>query len=188
MNKWNFKIQTALKMLLMVVVFSMHWSCDLTGPQGEPGPSGPQGMPGEPGPPGLAGVQGVQGNANVKMYTFPGNTFRRGTPMATRNINMSEEEYDGTIFIAYFLFSGYWQSIPGMIGIDSEYAFRTRYHSPNPNNIASMVFEMREGTRDQVISNIRVIAIETTPGNRIALPDIDFNNYEEVALHFGFEE
>lgn len=179
------KISVLFSMLFLVMVFSMFWSCDLI--KGDEGPQGIEGPQGKNGVDGNDGIDGTNGNANVKMYIFSGNIFKKGRPITTRNVNMKKKEYDSTIFLVYLEYNERWYPIPGRIGFDSEFNYRIRHFSQASGNFASIAIEL-SGGKGEAITNIRVIAIETSPGHRINLSDIHFKNYEATAKYFGFKE
>lgn len=156
-----------------------------TGQQGPIGQTGPQGPAGTPGAIGPQGPQGIPGNANVKIYTFNGGNFLSlgGIPVEiNRTITMSQNQYNLTIFFGYIRSGNFWYPIPGPgPNASSNYRFTQIYLS----NYARFAFIKSSGIGES-FDQFRIISIEGTPGNRIKLPDIDFDNYEEVAEYFGF--
>ena len=155
------------------------------GAQGERGPQGPQGTQGP------KGDQGDPGNANVKMYTFDGHNFSTSVPEVIRVIPSSLTQFNSTVYFAYMRSGNFWYSLPGYgAGGSSNYRVYSDYQTSSTIAVggnARIIINRTSGLGENYTS-IRVVAIETTPGNRLKLPDIDFNNYEEVVNYFGFED
>lgn len=218
MNNRKIMMQALLKMLLLVFVFSIHLSCveGPEGPQGEIGMSGingdkgdkgDKGDPGEkgdkgdPGSNGLNGANGAQGqkgdkgdpgNANVITFTFTGYNFvfplvpfpnENANREISRTINMSSMVFNRTIFLVYASTGFTWYHLPGWGPSGAAYRISNRFATSR----AEITIRRMSGLGDN-FSAIRIIAIETTPGARVQLPDIDYNNYDVVAKYFGIQD
>jgi len=157
-----------------------------TGQQGPIGQTGPQGPAGTPGAIGPQGPQGIPGNANVKVYNFNGGNFVSigGIPVEiNRTINMTQSQYNLTIFFGYMRAGNFWYPVPGPgPNATSNYRFTQIYLS----NFARFAFIKSSGIGEN-FDLFKIVSIEGTPGNRIMLPDIDFNDFNKVAEHFGLE-
>lgn len=160
----------------------------LQGPIGQTGPQGPAGTPGANGP---QGPQGVPGNANVRNYTLPGFNFifplipfpqPDANREVIRTITMTSVVFNRTVFLVYASVGTVWYHLPGWGPTGTAYRVNNRYNTRAEINIRRLT-----GSGDN-FANIRIIAIETTPGTRVQMPDIDYNNYEEVAEYFGIRD
>lgn len=187
-----------LTMLIVAMCLLMYPSCEgPEGPQGLPGSQGEQGVQGQTGPAGPAGaigpagpqgVQGSPGNANVKLYTFPGHDFSL-SPRAVRNIpNTTLEEMNLTKYAVYMVNAGgEIYSIPGHAAPSGSANF-VQYYLRQSHQVNVVQFIIDRDRLGALFPQIRIFAILAEPGNRKLSADLDFNNYEEVARYYGFED
>lgn len=213
--------------LLMIMIFSLHWSCDLIkGDQGEVGPQGPAGPQGEIGIPGIRGGDGLigakgdpgikgdkgdpgvkgekgdkgdVGNANVKMFKFiKGHNFKTTSEKEVVIPKVSQEQIDKSILLWYLIsrtngikpqISTY--PIPGYGSGKASYYSVSNLLEGNPVNshfIISREESFPPTKLGESYTEIRVFVIESSQiiNARLQLPDIDLNNYHEVAEYYGY--
>ncbi|EON75376.1 hypothetical protein ADIS_4080 [Lunatimonas lonarensis] len=170
------------------------------GPQGEQGPAGPQGpqgeqgAPGEAGPQGPAGPQGATGpqgpqgepgSFNATLYTFPSHDF---SSLATRVLDIPNigPQVSNLMFFVYLVDtnSNLFYPLPGPGG-GGQSLYRVWWLRVSTS--ASVRINRYSGP-GETYGQIRVITVPLVQnaGGRAALPDIDFNNYEEVRVYYGF--
>ncbi|WP_162418452.1 collagen-like protein [Cyclobacterium roseum] len=204
--------------MTFALVISLCWSCDLfEGPKGEPGEVGPRGAqgemgpvgprgergepgqrgePGEIGPVGPRGAQGPRGergapgNANVREYTFDGHDFTESESYEML-IPMSQSDFRNRIFYTYMRRGADWYVLPnyGLLGRTYYRTFHRYVENRNSARISiSRVVETGVG---ETYSEIKVIAIETTPAVRFqlpVLPTVDIRDYNQVVRGVGLAE
>lgn len=156
-----------------------------TGQQGPIGQTGPQGPAGTPGAIGPQGPQGIPGNANVKVFTFQGANFQviGGVTEVERTIQLTQILYNNSLFFVYMRAGTLWFPIPGP-GANGLSSYRTTISFSS--NLARFRV-LRSGGVGDMIDQIKIVSIEGTPGNRVMLPDIDFNDFNKVVDYFGLE-
>lgn len=154
------------------------------GPQGNPGASGPQGPQGIAGPTGPQGEKGDPGESNVRLYTFSAHNYASS---ASYYVMIPEigPQVDAHLFFVYLVDTtvDVKYPIPGQ-GISGNSTYRVWWL-----RIGSSVSlrTQRSAGPGENYGEMRVITIPITqmPGGRVALPDIDFDDYNAVAAYYG---
>lgn len=188
------------KGLIFVMSIFMMVSCGLfegpEGPQGEQGPigeQGPQGNPGPAGAPGPAGQVGATGpkgdkgdpgESNVRLYKFPGHNYASSANYFV-DIPGIGPQVDAYLFFVYIVDTSVAVTypIPGP-GISANSTYRVWWLRIGTN--VSLRTQRIAGP-GEMYGEMRVITIPITqmPGGKLTLPDIDFDNYDEVVRYYG---
>jgi hypothetical protein len=189
------------KGLIFVITIFMMVSCGMfegpEGPQGEQGPmgeQGPQGNPGTagaPGPIGQVGATGPKGDkgdpgeSNVRLYTFAGHNYASAQSYFV-DISGIGPQVDAHLFFVYLVdtSTAVIYPIPGQ-GISGISTYRVWWLRIG-NNVSLRT--QRSAGPGESYGEMRVITIPITkmPGGKFILPEIDFDNYDEVADYYGF--
>jgi len=201
-------------MLILTLVFSLHWSCGLL-PEGPPGPQGEIGIPGERGGDGLPGEKGDKGdkgdpgtkgdkgdkgdpgikgdkgdkgdagNANVRMFKFTaGHNFAASPNKSVVIPGLTAAQVNSSVFLWYLITPTEIYPIPGEGALGNS-TYRV-YLRPG----GSFIIAKTSGPGENYIE-IRVFVIassstQTITNARIQYPDIDISNYHEVAAYYGY--
>jgi len=156
----------------------------IQGAQGNPGNTGPQGPQGNPGAPGAQGPQGNPGNSGAKLYVFSGNNYTTNQSYFVDLPGLGPQINDYMIFV--FLLDptlNLRYPIPGS-GISGLTTYRVWWLRSGANiNVRTQ----RGAGPGETYGEVRVIAIPITqmPTARVASPEVDFENYEELVRYYG---
>lgn len=181
---------------ILILALAIGQACE--GPQGEVGPQGEPGTPGAAGPAGPAGPAGESGKA--KVFDFQGinftaaNTYRVGIEYATNNMTVGTNDV-----VMVYEFAGatndnvtFWRPLP-----------QTYYSNGKPvvysyaySNIAVLIdLDAEEAvlpTLGEEFTTNQVFRVVVIPGSlrngRVIKPNINYNNYEEVARYYNITE
>jgi hypothetical protein len=161
------------------------------------GPAGPQGEQGPAGPAGPTGAAGQDGNANVKAYTFTGAPsawvsfgtygsagYGYGIDLAVPAITSSILNNGAVLIYRYISTTGYYVLLP--------------YSFPNSGYVETYLTAYKTGearverydtdlytTSPASTWEFKVIVIAGS--QRLANPDLDLTNYEEVMAFYGLK-
>lgn len=155
-----------------------------TGAQGNPGATGPQGPQGPQGPAGPRGPQGESGESNVRLYTFPAHNYASNASyyVSIPGIGPQVNEH---LFFVYLVDTsvGVIYPIPGQ-GISGNSTYRVWWLRIGSN--VSMRTQRSAGP-GETYGEMRVVTIPIAqmPNGRVALPDIDFDDYDAVVSYYG---
>jgi hypothetical protein len=155
-----------------------------TGPQGNPGATGPQGPQGIAGPAGPQGEKGDPGESNVRLYTFPAHNYASS---ASYYVNIPDigPQVNAHLFLVYLVDTsvGVTYPIPGQ-GISGNSTYRVWWLRIGSN---VSLRTQRSAGPGETYGEMRVITIPIAqmPTGRVALPDIDFDDYNAVAAYYG---
>lgn len=182
-----------------------------TGPKGDKGDVGQKGDKGDSGE---KGDVGEPGNANVKMYVFSdGHNFKsienktliisdltaskirqsaflwylvkhrplevKATDLISPGAKLMDVTPQKTTIISNLITGSDIYPIPGY-GIGNESMYGVKISTDKKFQVDKVT-----GAGENY-DEIRVFVIESTPNSRISLPDIDLNNYLEVARYYGY--
>jgi len=151
------------------------------GPQGNTGPQGPQGNPGVPG---AQGEKGDPGNSGARLYVFSGNNYLTNQSYFVDLPGLGPQINDYMIFVFLMDTSlNLRYPIPGS-GVSGLTTYRVWWLRSGANiNVRTQ----RSAGPGETYGEVRVIAIPVTqmPTARVAAPDVDFDNYEELVRYYG---
>lgn len=144
---------------------------------------------------GADGADGADGNANVTRYIYPGHDFdgeEIWEGIRHSLVLPSETEMRQSVWLMYGLktSSDDIYSIPGSGGVENNfYDFRLKWLS----GISAAQFHIfKVGGHGIKFNRFEIVRIESsntvdfTGIDDPRLPNLDFSNYNEVALHYGF--
>ena len=154
------------------------------GIQGNPGAIGPQGSQGVAGPTGPKGEKGDPGESNVRLYSFSAHNYASA---ASYYVMIPEigPQVDSHLFFVYLIDTSVAVKypIPGQ-GISGNSTYRVWWL-----RIGSSVSlrTQRSAGPGENYGEMRVITVPITqmPSGRVALPDVDFNDYDAVVSYYG---
>lgn len=177
------------------------------GPRGEQGPQGERGPQGEIGPQGEPGPQGEAGNANVRLFRFTeGHNFATSATKLVTIPGLSVEQANQSMIYWYLVRVDNRFPPPGTLGIPETVTevipipgrglnrttqYEVLMRSSSSRIMSGTTFEIRSvmGTGES-FTEIRAFVIEASSiqsiDARIALPDLDYSNYYEVAAYYGY--
>ncbi|MFI5218370.1 MAG: collagen-like protein [Bacteroidia bacterium] len=170
-----------LKIFMMLASISLLISC---AKDGETGPQGPAGVNG------TNGTNGQDGNANVHTQTFTVSNWYYIAPsygVDIADFDITQDIVDNGLVMVYTSNgSGGWQALPYTAYPSSSYSSTYVFvHYLNGVTIwktdSDLTQPVNPGTR-----TYKVIAVAEAP--RIANPNVNWNNYEEVKETFNLKD
>lgn len=188
-------------LLHFILILALAFGQACKGPEGDPGPQGEPGTPGAPGAAGPAGPAGPAGaSGTAKVFDFQGinftaaNEYTVGIEYARNTMTVGANDV-----VLVYEFAGstqdnttFWKPLP-----------QTYYSNNNPvvynfaySNKAVLIFIDAAAnvlpTLGAAFTNDQVFRVVIIPGSlrngRSIKPDIDFNNYAEVAKYYNITE
>lgn len=171
-------------LLTLIASASLIFSCAKDGEDGLPGPVGQTGQTGQ------------TGNSNVKSETFTSNTsdwIHIGTNgqagdgfsfLQFSSIITSDIANSGAVFVYVLSTGGGWIALPASF-TKSAWTENWRYAYSSLQLVISKE-DSDFNTLNPGIQTFKVVAISSTA--RIANPNVDYNDYEQVKAAFNLEE
>jgi hypothetical protein len=157
------------------------------GPQGDTGPQGPQGNTGPQGPQGNTGPQGDKGDpgdSEARLYVYPGNNYVTNQSYFVDIPNLGPQINSYMIFVFLVDTSlNLRYPLPGT-GVSALSTYRVWWLRSGANiNVRTQ----RSAGPGETYGELRVVAIPLTqmPTARVATPEVDFDNYDDVVRYYG---
>lgn len=172
-------------------------SCTKEGPIGPQGPAGingtngatgPQGQIGPIGPQGIQGVAGQNGNANVTTRTFTVLDSYWTTSAPNLYVDLIDDHItqdisdNGTVLVYISNGGGGWVPLPKIEYLSS--SIFTQYvpvYYVNGVTIWKMDSDITQSLSPGYTMTVKIVAIAGVT----AIPNIDYNNYEEVKQYYN---
>jgi len=183
-----------LQFIMLFFAIALVQACK--GPEGDPGPQGEQGEQGVPGATGAQGPAGASGEAAV--YEFGDwnftaeNEYADGLAFADNDMEVTE----GSVILAYRLANvvqdkAVWSPMPQTIMFPEGLL---KYDFVHTDEILQFYLDAQFdlsllGTGWTTGQAFRIVIVPGTIRNgRVARPDIDYKNYDEVAKYYNITE
>ena len=161
------------------------------GPQGDPGPQGPAGVTGAQGPPGSQGPNGADGNANVRSFIIPVSAADYADNPSTpdwKEVTLSvpaitQSVVDNGMVAVYLSFAEGWRALPFTFNAGSETTSIFHFHS-----LGQVLLRATSNDGDPIkyAGNFKIVVVDGFAGKN--MPELNWEDYEEIAAYFGLED
>jgi hypothetical protein len=179
-------MKTTIKLLSTAFLAAFVFLTACEGPQGEPGPAGANGTNG------TNGTNGKDGNANVIQLNY-GPVTHTGSPDLFYNLtNITEAQILNSLYLVYVNPSDSgtnWYQIPGGT-VGNSKVYRTYLTMASGTNPIRIYLNRTAGTGNDFFTKTRILIIPANDirNGRVALPDIDFSDYEAVKKYYNLKD